>query len=111
MFTRLLIAFTLLASSCVTAADNDFDKVCNYFQQLDSLIAKKAMSNSQKADYISKHVNEELKASSPAREAWEVIVYAVPEERYDIYKSTAEEILGKTWRCDSMLKQIATTGD
>ena len=110
MFKRLLIVFALLASSCVTAADNDFDKVCGYFQQLDILVAKKAMSNSQRIAYISKHVNKELKASSSAREAWEVIVYAMPEERYDIYKSTAEEILGKAWQCDAMLKQIATTG-
>lgn len=111
MITRTLFLLTIFASFPLHAADNDFDKVCNYFVQLDSVASQRVMSKPQKADFITNRVKKELIEASSARDAWQVIVYAVPEERYEIYKATAEEILDKNWRCDAMQKHIASTGE
>jgi len=68
------------------------------------------MTATQKYDFISELVMKELNANSAARQAWEVIGYAVPDERYEIYQSTAEEILKSKWQCASIKKHISNTG-
>lgn len=108
---RLFLLITLLVPFPVFAAENDFDKVCSYFEKLDSVLTHKKMTKSQKAKYISALVTKELKVNSSARETWEVVIYAVPEERYEIYKSTAVELLNADWKCDAMKKHIAMAGE
>ncbi|RDH85980.1 MAG: hypothetical protein DIZ80_00460 [endosymbiont of Galathealinum brachiosum] len=107
----LILLISLFATLPVYAGQNDFDKICSYFEQLDNVITQKKMTKQQGANFITGYVNKELKESSAARQAWEVIVYAVPEERYDIYKDTADEILKYSWKCEAMKKHISKTGD
>lgn len=110
MRTLFFIALSVFSFSAFSAV-NDFDKVCRYFDMLDNALMQKKMSNVQKADYISALVSKELKVNSAARQAWEVIVYAVQDERYEMYKSTAKEILHTDWQCAAMKKHISTTGE
>lgn len=111
MFRKLIttIVFLFLAAPAYSA-ESDFDKVCGYFVKLQTEISNRPLSKDQRADYISKLVNNELHDSSPAREAWELIIYAVPEERYEIYSTSAEEVTGKKWQCKAMEQLISTTG-
>ena len=113
MIIKTILLMSTMLSFSAFAVDNDFDKVCGYFEQLDSILAKnkKVMNNTQQADFISQLVKKELYVNSSAREAWEVIIYAVPEERYGMYKFTAEEILKSSWQCGAMKKHISHTGE
>jgi len=111
MRSYILLFILLLFSFPLYSAENDFDKVCSYFEKLDIELARTKMTKSQKANFINKLVNSELKLNSSARKSWEVIVYAVPEERYDIYQITAVELLKSSWKCDAMKKLIVTTGE
>jgi len=36
---------------------------------------------------------------------------AVPEERYEMFKVTAEEQTGKAWECKSMRRLISSAGE
>jgi len=85
----LLFFIFLLSSHSVSSAENDFDKVCDFFKKLDSALIQR----------------------NAARQAWEVIGYAVPNERYEIYQSTAKELLKSNWQCSFMEKHISSTGD
>jgi len=107
----LLFFIFLLSSHSVSSAENDFDKVCDFFKKLDSALIQRKMTTTQKAKFISELVTKELKSDSAARQAWEVIGYAVPNERYEIYQSTAKELLKSNWQCSFMEKHISSTGD
>jgi len=56
-------------------------------------------------------VSKELETNSAARQAWEVIAYAVADERYEMYQATAAELLKSDWQCAFMKKHIAGTGN
>ena len=100
----------LLTSLSASAAENNFDKVCGYFEKLDSTLIQAKMTPTQKAKFISALVTKELETDSAARQTWEVLAYAVPVERYEMYQATAAELLKSNWQCDFMKKQIASTG-
>ena len=95
----------------VFSAGSDFDKICRYFEELDNALAMKKMTNSQKAAFISERVTNNLKVNSSARKTWEVVIYAVPEERYEMVQSTATELLKTNWQCKAMKKHISMTGE
>jgi len=104
----LLLVFIPLP---VNSATNDFDLICNYFEKLDKTLLKKKMTKSQKADFISKLVKDNLDVNSSARKTWEVVLYAVPVERYSMVQSTATELLKTRWQCEVMEKHISMTGE
>lgn len=101
----------LLTPLSVSSAENDFDKVCGYFKKLDHALLQQKMTHTQKANFISGLVTRELETNSAARQAWEVVGYAVPDERYEMYQSTAAELLKSNWQCFFMKKHIASTGN
>lgn len=110
MYPKVIVLLCLIISFPAFSYESDFDKLCGYFDMLDKTIANKNMSVSQKAEFIDKRVKKNLEKNSPARQTWEVIIYAVPNERYEMVMSTAHEILKNNWQCDSMKKHLPTTG-
>ncbi len=52
-----------------------------------------------------------LSDSSAAKVSWQAIISADPSERYDLFKSGAEEVLDKSWHCLSMKRIASFVGD
>lgn len=111
MYSKVLLLLFILVPLPAYSEASDFDKMCGYFEKLDNALTTKKMTKSQKAAFISKLVIENLEVNSSARKTWEVVLYAVPEERYEMVQSTATELLKKNWQCDVMKKYISMTGE
>lgn len=88
---------------------NDFDMVCRYFYELEKLVESEQLTSDQRNDFIMSRLDENLPAS-PARTSWEAVSYAIPEDRYEIYKTGAESALGVDWSCRPMEKLAPLTG-
>ncbi len=110
MYPKIILLLCALLPATVFSASNDFDEMCDYFTKLDKTLAIKNMSKSQQTAFINERIIKNLKENSSARKIWEVIIYAVPEERYEMVKSTAIELLHKDWQCKSMKNHISKTG-
>jgi len=109
---RKIIFLLLVVNVAGCSTDKDFDKVCGYFGKLEIEISNRHLSNIERADFISGFVNRELKSDSNAKLAWELVSNnAVPEDRYELYKTSAESITKKKWQCKAMEKLFPTTGD
>lgn len=111
MIKTFFFVTLMLISSLSISAENDFDKLCGYFKDLSAFNNKDKMTKTQRLEFINKRVNKELSETSLARQAWEVVIYAVPEERYALFKSTTVELLGKEWSCNEMQALLPNTGD
>ena len=115
MFVRNFLIGSSLALWLVSCSppgnDNDFDKVCGYFQELDQLAQVDTMTKRQRNDFIVDKINSNLATDSNARAAWMAIVYAVPEERYDQFKDVVESLHTAPWSCPAMAKWAAATGE
>ena len=111
MIKQYVFVILLLFSTTACSVENDFDKLCGYFKELSAAKNKASMNKSQKFKFINEKVQKELNETSSARQAWEVVVYAVPEERYDIFKSTTTELLGTQWSCKEMQALMPVTGE
>jgi len=107
IFSISLVAFPLL----VTAEVNEFDKVCNYFSQLQKSPKVDEMTHRQRNNFIIKKINSELSETSNARVAWEAVAFAVAEQRYELYKSSVESVLKKEWSCAAMQQLAHKTGE
>ena len=111
MHFKIFLLLCILIPLPVFSAESDFDKICNYFEKLDNTLTMNKMTKSQRAAFISELVTKNLKVNSSARKTWEVVIYAVPEERYEIVQSTAIELLKENWQCKAMKKHISMTGE
>lgn len=103
--------FALFVGPSAHAEKSDFDNVCQYFEQLDKLNDVGNMSNMQRNDFIINKIDKSLPQTSNARAAWLAIDSAVPEVRYELFKSAADSVLGKQWECSAMLKWATKTGE
>jgi hypothetical protein len=111
MFLRsIAFTFFICFSLVACAADNDFDIVCHIFKELQNNPDLDKLSDQQRAAFVAQRINKSLDASSAARISWEAVVSAEPEQRYEIYKSGAEEVLNQSWACEPMNKLASTTG-
>lgn len=110
MYLKSFILVLLLVSYSAISAENDFDRLCDYFEKLDKAPTINIMSKSQKFAFINKFVVEGLPVNSSARKTWEVVFYAVPEERYGMVQATSMELLKKSWKCNVMKKHISNVG-
>lgn len=103
----ILICFSLTAAS----AENDFDIVCGIFSVLQNKSDLAKLSPQQRGAFVIERVKNNLDVTSNARVSWEAIVSAVPNQRYEIFKYGAEEVLGKPWTCRPMEQLAATAGE
>lgn len=107
----IVVILALYATATVRSSVSDFDKVCGYFENLRIETTSKKLSKTDKLDFINNLVKKELKPDSYARLAWEVVVFAAPEVRYELYKTSAQETTKNTWQCNAMEKLILITGE
>ncbi|MFK5914034.1 MAG: hypothetical protein QM484_06640 [Woeseiaceae bacterium] len=110
MYFRIVLLLSFFISYPALSTENDFDKMCNYFKSLDIKLTSNKMTVVQKKEFIDALVVNNLQEDSFARKSWDVVTYAVPEERYCMIKSTAEELLKTDWKCIAMKKHISKTG-
>ncbi len=106
-----LFLFVIFTGCSAQVNKSDFDNVCQYFEQLDNLADVEALSNMQRNDFIIDKIDKGLPEKSSARVSWIAIDSAVPEVRYELFKSAAESVLNKQWQCSAMLKWAAKTGE
>jgi len=111
MIKQYVFVISILFFTTACSTENDFDKLCGYYKDLSGSSKQELMSKAQNLEFINKKVQKGLKETSQARQAWEVVVYAVPEERYDIFKSTTVELLGTEWACKEMQALMPITGE
>ena len=107
----IVVVISILVVIYIQTKENDFDKVCRYFQLLEKESNLEKMTNLERTDFILENINKNLKPSSNARAAWEAISYAVADQRYELYKSATESVLKKKWQCEAMKKLAPITGE
>lgn len=110
-FLVLLPLSSSMLSGCNNVSENDFDKVCGYFQQLEQLPRADTMTHIERNEFILNKISQGLQAESNARVAWEAISYAEKDERYSLFKSAAEDVHSSIWDCPAMEKLAAKTGE
>ncbi len=112
MKKNILLAIALFSVSVnCHSAENDFDKVCDYFAKLQTSIKIQPLTSAERGKFISDLVVKNLQAQSAARQAWGVVIYAAPEVRYELYKTSAQEVLKREWSCGAMEALIASAGE
>jgi hypothetical protein len=104
-FAQTIILFVLGINSYIA---NDFDVICSFFQSLEKELSSSSMSQVQRGNYIKEKIDSALEESSPAKVAWDAISVAVPEQRYDLFKSGTEDALATSWECEPMRKLAET---
>lgn len=109
----IFLSSHLIASEKLTnkELDNNFDKICNYFQALKKLSKQKTLTHLERNRFIIDKINHELKSDSNAKLAWEAISFATSEQRYELFKSGAESVLNRKWDCDEMKQLAKITGE
>lgn len=109
-FGGLLLVFTFVTFSS-QATESDFDEVCLHFQALQAVLNVDAWTHQQRNDFIMNKITNNLPATSNARAAWEAIASATPEQRYMLFKSSAESVLNARWQCPAMKTLAPKTGE
>jgi hypothetical protein len=110
-------AIVLYISLCIYipssfASENDYDKVCGYFTQLQEKLKHHSLTNNQRADFMNSLVDKNLDTDNPVRQSWEALLSAVPNQRYEIFRETAKEVGGMSnWHCAPMKMLYPTIGD
>ena len=111
LLRSIVFSFFVCFSLASCAADNDFDTVCSVFKALQASPNLAKLSPQQRQAFVTEHIDKMLDKSSAARISWEAVAAADPDQRYEIFKSGAEDVLGKSWECESMRQLAATAGE
>ena len=108
----ILFVFCMLNAPgyAAEAVGNEFDKVCEYFQQLEQLPKIDTMTSLQRNSFVMERISQNLRPESDARVAWEAIANADAAQRYELFKSSAESVHSGSWQCPSMKKLAIKTG-
>lgn len=109
----MYVLFMGVLVACSDKLDNtkrsDFDLVCDYFQELREQKNIDKMTFVQRNGFIEGKITKALPGSY-VKDSWEAISSAVPEDRYEIFKMGAEEVLGLEWSCSAMKILAPITG-
>jgi|SRR5690606_35974032 len=96
-----VVLLSLLSGCADKVATNEFDQVCTYFDELKDALQKEDMSPVKRDLYITEKITSGIPEASEARIAWAGISYA-ESERYELFKTSAQEVLRRDWHCESM---------
>jgi len=110
LYAGLLLSF-VFTSLPIQASENDFDKVCGYFEALAKESTVDSMTSLKRNDFILNKINKNLKPTSNARVAWEAIGSADASMRYELFQSSAEPVVKSKWQCKAMKKLAPITGE
>lgn len=94
--------FGIVSGCSQSSPDNDFDRVCLYFDRLGERVEEETIPSNEQAGFIMNLVENNVEASSPAREALELVLYAEPDVRYEMYSEAAFDSLNQDWSCEPM---------
>lgn len=105
----VFLGFGLLGCSEKKETKDDFQVVCEYFQELEKLENIDEMTFEDRNDFILTRIEKNISGSA-VNVSWEAVSYAAPEQRYEIFKMGAESELNKVWDCSSMERLAPLTG-
>jgi len=91
--------------------ESDFDSVCKYFSDLESLPNIESLNPKERNKFVYGRIQKTLPETSDARVAWEAISHATPEVRYELFQSAAKSTGFKNWACMPMKKLAPVTGE
>ena len=94
MFLLLLIFFQI---NIAAADQSGFDEICHIYTE--------ALNSSMKGDQLNNFINDSVKSrvtDKNAKITHDAITQARPDERYKIFKDSAEHYLNKRWACPDM---------
>ena len=111
MFKKLFAFFLVCISIPVHATNNEFDVVCGIFKELLNKSDLDKLSAQQRGAFVTEKVHKALDSSSATRVSWEAIVAAEPSQRYELFKTGAEDVLGKSWSCKPMEALASSAGE
>lgn len=78
---------------------NGFAQICQVFKQAKEAGQTSAQQLNKNLDTL---LDNQLSESDNAHIAWLAIRNAIPEQRYMLFKTAAEETLSKNWSCPAM---------
>ena len=91
----------MLSTSCLANGDMGFDEICRIYTEA----VNSSMKKEQLSDYIFKNVKKRVN-NKDALEVHDIIFQLAPEERYKIFKKSAEMSLKRSWDCLAVEKLI-----
>ena len=100
----ICVIFILLATNASASEVEDFDIACQIFTEAKNTV----FDNEIRSAYIEENIKNRTK-SKELRDTYNVIFNASPEDRYRIFKDTAEHITKKSWDCPAA-KALFTLG-
>ncbi len=104
-----LIVAILFIQSC-SQKSNDFNILCQKFQELEIKENYQDLSSAEKYFWLSENLKEDIGETSNAYFAWNAISSASPNQRYMLLKLSAEESGLKNWQCKAAKNIIAEVG-
>ena len=93
-FILLVVITSLFSCSYVETKNSEYDKMCDYVQDVLSM----EVGEQQKFDYIEKYFSTRLK-SKDVKEAYDLIYQISPQQRYSVFKGAVENSSGEQWEC------------
>jgi hypothetical protein len=95
----LLLALMVSVFSTHANADErqEFNEICRIYTEINN----SNMSKDVASKYVMANVKERV-SSKDALIAHEAIMQAMPDQRYQLFKQSAEWKTGSTWDCDAM---------
>lgn len=110
LFLFLLVGFlTSCSESSESVNHKGFSLVCDYFQELQTHKKLSELTRDQRNNFIVEKITKTL-PDSIVWAAWDVASYVELKERYGVFRTSAEEVLGMSWTCDAMMDLAPTTG-
>ena len=109
VFALALGTMAIVLDGC-SSPEHELDQVCEAFQQLQRHPALDSMSANARMSYVEDRVGP-LSALGHVRMMWESVPNTTAESRYNIFKTSADELLGRDWRCSAMEQMAPTLGN
>lgn len=96
---KLIFLLLILSFSNISCANNEmgFDEICRIYTEA----VNSSMKKEQLSDYIFSNVQKRVKVKD-ALEVHDMIFQVAPEERYKIFKQSAELSLKRSWDCQAI---------
>lgn len=107
VFAAVVSLTTGSVSGC-SSKEKDLESVCQAFTRLSQQPELENMLHNERMAFVSQCVSDELSTFSDVASLWEHVAYYEPSASYRMFRRTAEELLGKQWKCPDM-ERLAPT--
>ncbi len=79
-----------------------FDLFCEVFSEIAGREDYKALDPSARNEALLKKLDDRIEVESDVRVAWTAVNYAPAEERYGLFKESAQSVGHPDWQCEAM---------